>query len=202
MGHIIPTWRAYLVENDRRKGIRSLKDGFEKSNFFKIYSRLLSDKRVIEAAHEFGYKILFVCHPNMKGTKEYFEKNEATIVEESASYSKLFAETDLLITDYSSVGFDFAYLRKPMIYYQNDIEEFFSGNHTTQKGYFNYEKNGFGEVEYTLEKLVDRIVEYLENDCKLKQKYRDRIDSFFAFNDKKNCQRVFERIIQMEGEKR
>lgn len=198
---IIPTWRAYLVENDRRTGIRSLKDGFEKSNYFKIYSRLLSDKRVIEAAHEFGYKILFVCHPNMKGTKEYFEKNENIIVEESASYSKLFAETDLLITDYSSVGFDFAYLRKPMIYYQNDIEEFFSGNHTTQKGYFDYEKNGFGEVEYSLEKLVDRIVEYLENGCKLKQKYRDRIDSFFAFNDKNNCQRVYERIIQMEGEK-
>ncbi len=82
---IIPTWRAYLVENDRRTGIRSLKDGFEKSNYFKIYSRLLSDKRVIEAAHEFGYKILFVCHPNMKGTKEYFEKNENENVNEPLS---------------------------------------------------------------------------------------------------------------------
>ena len=99
------------------------------------------------------------------------------------------------------MGFDFAYLRKPAIYYQSDNEEFFSGNHTAQKGYFDYEKNGFGEVEYSLEKLVDRIVEYLENGCKLKQKYRDRIDSFFAFNDKNNCQRVYERIIQMEGEK-
>ena len=66
------------------------------------------------------------------------------------------------------------------------------------KGYFDYERDGFGEVEYDLESTVDRIIEYMENGCQLKDKYRERIDKFFAFNDQNNCQRVYEKIIEMD----
>lgn len=55
--------------------------------------------------------------------------------------------------------------------------------------------NNFGEVEHELEATVDRIIEYMENGCTLKQVYRERIDNFFAFNDKDNCRRVYEKIV-------
>ena len=94
---------------------------------------------------------------------------------------------------------DFSYLRKPLIYCQFDEKEFMgSGNHVYVPGYFDYERDGFGEVEYDLESTVDRIIEYMENDCKLKDKYRERIDKFFAFNDQNNCQRVYEEIIKLD----
>ena len=57
---------------------------------------------------------------------------------------------------------------------------------------------GFGEVERDLEGTVNRIIEYMENGCQLKQKYRERIDKFFAFNDQNNCQRVYEAIMGLE----
>jgi len=112
----------------------------------------------------------------------------------------MYAETDLLISDYSSAVFDFAYLRKPLVYCQFDREEFFSGKHTAVKGYFDYERDGFGEVETTLEGTVARIIEYMENGCALKDYYRERINNTFAFNDTKNCERVYQAICDNSRE--
>jgi CDP-glycerol glycerophosphotransferase (TagB/SpsB family) len=108
------------------------------------------------------------------------------------SYRKVFAESSLLVTDYSSVAFDFAYLRKPLLYCQFDYSEFREKHF--QEGYFDYQRDGFGEIETNLEDTVCRIIEYMKNGCKLKDKYRIRIDSTFPFNDKNNCERVYNAI--------
>ena len=100
-----------------------------------------------------------------------------------------------MITDYSSAVFDFAYLRKPIIYTHFDSQDFFGGKHTVKPGYFDFERDGFGEVEYDLESTVNRIIEYMENGCQLKDMYRERIDKFFAHNDKNNCQRIYDKVM-------
>lgn len=46
-----------------------------------------------------------------------------------------------MITDYSSVAFDFAYMKKSLVYAQFDREAFFEGQ-TYDEGYFNYETDG------------------------------------------------------------
>ena len=88
-------------------------------------------------------------------------------------------------------------MKKPVIYAQFDYDEFFAGAHVYKRGYFDY-KNGFGEIEYDLASTVNRIIEYLENDCKLKDEYRNRIEKFFAYHDKNNCERVYKKIIEIE----
>ena len=75
-----------------------------------------------------------------------------------------------------------------------------TGAHVCTKGYFDFVRDGFGEVTYDLQSTVDRIIEYMENDCRLKDVYRERIDRFFAFDDQNNCARVFDRIREREGE--
>ncbi|EOI6809927.1 CDP-glycerol glycerophosphotransferase family protein, partial [Campylobacter jejuni] len=55
------------------------------------------------------------------------------------SMQKLFCESSLMITDYSSAAFEMAVLKKPVIYYQFDKDEFFA-KHTVQKKYFDYKK--------------------------------------------------------------
>jgi len=45
---------------------------------------------------------------------------------------------------------------------------------------------------------VARIIEYMSSGCVLKDKYRRRIDDFFTFNDRNNCQRIFEKIMALE----
>ena len=197
---IMPTWRAYLVTGiDPKTGKRELKPGYCSSQYFGMYDKLLNSQQLFDAAEEMGYTIAFLAHPGMTATLDMLESDQRLkLLGEETPYRTVFAESDLLITDYSSVAFDFAYLRKPVIYYQLDKAEFFSGAHTYEKGYFDYEKDGFGEVEYSVEALVDRSIDYMQNECALKETYRKRIDSTFPFSDQNNCQRVYEAILKLD----
>lgn len=197
---IMPTWRKQLFGGiDAKTGIRPLAPNTDNSKYVAFYNDLLNHPRLLEAAHKLGYHVHFMPHPAFQHHLDLFVCSpDVTLLGVDASYGEVFAKSDLLVTDYSSTVFDFAYLRKAVLYTQFDQDEFFSGAHSYSKGYFDYERDGFGEVEYTLEDTVDRIIEYMENGCQLKEKYRQRIDNFFAFNDKNNCQRVYEKIIGID----
>ena len=95
-------------------------------------------------------------------------------------------ESALMITDYSSVAFDFAYLKKPVLYYQ------FNKDYNYKKGYYDFESMGFGKVLDNQDKLINKIEEYINQDCIMEEKYIKRVDTFFKFNDKNNSKRVYE----------
>ena len=197
---IMPTWRAYLVGGmDPHTGKRQEKPNFKNSLYYSMYCKLLSAPKLFDAAEKLGYTIRFLNHPNMTETSAFKGSDlRLQYLDANSSYQSIFSESAMIITDYSSVAFDFAYLRKPVMYFQLDNQEFFSGAHTYEKGYFDYERDGFGEVEYDLDTTVNRLIEYMQNGCRLKDEYRARIDKFFAFNDKNNCQRVYDKIIELD----
>ena len=198
---IMPTWRNYLVNKsnklDTKDGIKRYDESFKETIFFQFYDNLLNNKKFLLKAKELGYQIQFMPHPNLISYIDWFHHNDAvTFCSIHTKYREIFNHSSLILTDYSSVAFDFAYLRKPVVYCQFDKDIFFT-HHTYTKGYFNYERDGFGEVTYDLNSLVDCLIDYMENDCQLKNKYKQRIDDFFAYNDKKNCERVYEVIKSM-----
>lgn len=196
----MPTWRSYLTSNiDVQTDSRRIKGDFENSSYCQMYRKVFLDSRLYEAAKKYHYEIFLMLHPSMPlECTEYFKcDNNVKIMNKNTRYRELFADSKLIVTDYSSTVFDFAYLRKPVIYYQADVEEFFSGKHSYDKGYFDYERDGFGEVEYTAEALVNRIIEYMENGCQLKAVYKDRIEKTFAYCDRDNCRRVYEEIRKL-----
>lgn len=198
----LPTWRRYLATGqDQTTGFWHLKGGFASSRYATFYRELLSDPRLTKKAEELGYQIQFRIHPSFCGLADAFGfgKN-VRIVTEEVSYKEIYKKSALIITDYSSSINDFAYLRKPIMYCQFDDNEFFAGSHVGLKGDMDYERDGFGEVEYDLNSTVDRIIEYMENDCQLKEKYRKRIDSYFKFHDRNHCQRIYERILKDRAE--
>ncbi len=197
---IMPTWRKALMKISR--GVWYPDNKFDSSEYCQFYNSLINDERLLASAKKFGFKICFMPHVNTQSCLEYFHQNEeVTFWGLNKSYREIFAESNMIITDYSSVAFDFAYLHKPLIYTQFDKEEFFNGEHVCTQGYFDYERDGFGEVTYDLDSTVDLIIDYMKNGCQLKDKYRKRIDSFYAFHDKNNCQRVYEKIIEMLEDK-
>lgn len=195
---IMPTWRASLVSDiDAHTGQRTLIPGFHESIFYKMYEALFSDEAFLSKIEELGYKVQVLMHPNMDVTIPEFEiSDKINMMSYDTPYRDIFTESNLIITDYSSVAFDFAYLRKPVIYYQPDREEFFSGSHTYVQGYFDYDKDGFGEVCTDSEILKATILFYLENGCILKEMYKERINNTFPYADKNNCERVYQRILK------
>lgn len=198
----MPTWRSYLMTKmKKRSNLRELKRLFLDSTYLKFYHAIFNDRRLIDAAKKFGYRLAVLPHPQMQNFIKAFDPDPSIIqlgLDRKLSYRDVYAGTALALTDYSSAVFDFCYLRKPVVYTQFDKEEFFA-NHTYVPGYFEYERDGFGEVEYDLDSAVARIIEYMSNGCVLKDRYRRRIDNFFTFNDRNNCQRIFEKIMSLEA---
>lgn len=183
---IMPSWRRYLT--------RKSNEYIAESEYFKRFNSLINNEKLIEKAREHNYEIIFRPHPNVYNFIELFDENDYVKIDyEKTKFQTLFNNGSLLITDYSSVAFDFAYLYKPVLYYQYGNDYHFD----TEKSFFDYESMGMGEICKNEDELVDFIIEYIENDCKIKNKYVKRIDDFFLFNDKNNCKRVHEAIHEV-----
>ena len=201
---VMPTWRKWLMQDfnaaDSDKDATHVNGKFKETEFFRFYNDLLNHKLLLEKCEEYGYRLCFMPHTNLRESMDAFDRDERVLFFDlDKKYQDAFAEADLLVTDYSSTAMDFAYLRKPVLYAQFDKERFFSGEHTYQKGYFEYERDGFGEVVYDLESLAEQIISCMRSGCRLKEEYEKRIDVFFAYHDRNNCQRVFEKTAALMG---
>ena len=194
-----PTWRASLASKiDKRTGKRIYNPKFKETEFFKFYNGLINNPRLINYLKEKDYRLRFCPHPNLLVQIEDFDKNELLDIEKGEiNYQKEFKEAALLVTDYSSVLFDVAYLKKPIVSAQFDIKTFYEGQ-IYKKGYFEYEKDGFGPITYDIESTVDTIIEIIDNGAKMDKKYMDRVDNFYYKFDNKNCERVYKEIIKLK----
>ncbi|EAH8202181.1 bifunctional glycosyltransferase family 2 protein/CDP-glycerol:glycerophosphate glycerophosphotransferase [Campylobacter lari] len=188
---IMPTWRAGIVGNITNSSKRDLKENLKQSEYFQKWNSLLNNDSLKKLCELYSYAIVFNPHPNIiPYLKEFNLLSHVKIANQDESLQVLFCNSSLMITDYSSVAFEMAYLNKPVIYYQFDKEEFFT-SHTYQKGYFSYEKNGFGSVLENEENLLKELEILLKNNCKPFGIYKDNIDLTFVFKDGKCCERNY-----------
>lgn len=178
------TWRPNLYYQGEEE--------FLQSEYFKKYKDILGDKNLMTEISNYGYCIYLKLHPAMQKFVKCFEEfSYINIWEEK--YSDIFAKSDLLITDFSSIAYDFSYLRKPILYYQSDIEEFWKVA-LYNEGEMNYEEKGLGDVVYKYDDLKAKVLSYVRNGCEMEEKYLNRVESLFIYCDKNNCERVYEQI--------
>ena len=193
---IMPTWRRTLsgvVDPKTRE--RSYNPNFKESSYFLFWEKLITDEKICAKMRESGYRGLFVIHPcHLANAGDFVGNDVFAIAQGFADYTKLKAEASLMVTDYSSAVFEYAYLKKPLIYVQADRAEFY-GHHTYVPGFFDYNRDGFGPVTESYEETVAAIISCLDSNCQMEQKYLDRVDKFFTFKDKKNCSRVYDAIM-------
>lgn len=194
---ISPTWRENLSSKEYEG---NGKKNFILSEYYKRYKELLTNKELKQIIKQNGYKIKFLLHPAFTEIKEAFTDLQDNCIEilniKDIQYSQLFNECSMLITDYSSIHFDVATLKKPIIYYQFDKEDFFNNHY--EHGYFNYESDGFGEVIEEEKEVLEKIKIYILNDCKIEGKYKKKIEDTFVFLDKNNSKRVYQEIIKLD----
>ena len=197
---ISPTWRMQASMRIRTSEgeARDYNPLFKETSYFRVYNSLINDPRLLEAAKRLGYRIKYVLHPIVSVQAKDFTPNDVVDIIPSIgdmSYEDLFCESALMVTDYSGVQFDFAYMRKPVLYFHSDeIPAHY------EEGTFYYDTMAFGEIARTSEELTDLLIEYMEHDCAMKEKYRLRADDFFAFHDHNNCKRIYEVMTHYAGE--
>lgn len=194
-----PTWRMYnalpVVTSEGEQ--RGYNPDFKNSTYFKIYNNLINHERLIQTAKQYGYKIKFLLHPILSSQVDDFTPNSELEVIPSVgdlSYEKILTESSLMVTDYSGVQFDFAYMRKPIVYFHpEELPPHYDD------GIFFYDTMGFGEICTKTEELVDTLCEYMKNECQMKEEYVKRADHFFVYNDHNNCQRIYEKIMEYQA---
>ena len=193
-----PTWRMYnaLPVTTSEGEQRAYNPEFKHTEYFKVYNNLINHKRLIDCARETGYKIKFLLHPILSSQAEDFTPNPELEVIPSVgnlSYEKILTESSLMVTDYSGVQFDFAYMRKPIVYFHpEELPAHY------EEGVFFYDTMGFGEICTKTEELVDVLCEYMRSGCQMKEKYIARADDFFAYSDHNNCERIYQEILKSQ----
>ena len=83
-------------------------------------------------------------------------------------------------------------MKKPIIYYQFDESLYYKKHY--ERGYFDYDKMGFGKKVNDVSDLLFEIKKIINNGFDVDEKYLKHIDEFFVYRDNKNCERVYKCI--------
>lgn len=184
---VMPTWRRYLADEK----------AFLSSDYYAAWKSLLKDERLLGALEKTDTKLVFYPHYEMQPMLKHFRINHPNVIIanfEHYDVQQLLKESELLVTDYSSVYFDFAYMRKPVVHYQFDMQEYHRRHY--REGYFSFEKNGFGPIEADQNGVVEQILKISGNEYRMEEIYRNRIKEFFAYHDCSNCERIYQAIVR------
>ena len=147
---------------------------------------------------EIGDKYIILFRPHYFIANSFdFEKYNGFVynVSEIDDINELYIISDMLITDYSSVFFDYANLKRPMIFYMYDLE------------HYKDESNGFyidlkelpGNIVKTQEDLEKEILA-LDKNFVYDEKYKKFNEKYNYLDDGNASMRVVEKIILAKGE--
>ena len=190
----MPTWRMDLQHAGQ--------DAFLNSAYFHACQSLLNSPLLGRILNDSNCTFLFYPHYEVQKFIDLFssKSSRVRILSFQADVQQLLLEADILITDYSSISFDMAYMEKPMVFYQFDGGHFWSTHY--RKGYFDDETDGFGPVALTEDALLRELSNILSNGGQMAPEFLDRARRFFAYRDQDNCKRNFEAILKLaEGAK-
>ena len=138
------------------------------------------------------WRCLYRAHYKMAGL--IANADDARMMDASAypEMTELLLITDMLITDYSSCGGDFALLRRPMFLYQADVGEYMKDDHSF---YFKMEDSPFlvAHDQAELNRLID------ETDAEKARENGEALDRFFGTTETGHatdavCQYIIDRM--------
>lgn len=163
--------------------------------------KLLNDSKLMYELEKNNITLFFGLHQNSYFLKQYIFKHFQFIkIIKNEMISTCLLKSSLIVSDFSSVIFDFIYQKKPVIIYIPDyndthIKELYSEN------YYNLiESIGNGTIYFenkffNIRDVVDKIIYYINNDFKLEKKIVKFYESF-EFNCGNNLIQRFIDIIK------
>lgn len=194
---IMPTWRNWFVL--KSKNADGKLPPVEESKFCSTWNEFLNDKELQKLIKRYQLKVIFYPHRNMQPFIDVFRVDNPSIViakQKEYDVQMLLRKCAVLITDFSSVFFDVIYMKKPVIFYQFDEEEYRAKQY--QEGYFNYTDNPFS-IRYTDRKSVISALERtVMNEFNVGPDFLKGHAEYFPLYDTLNCDRTYTAIKNME----
>jgi glycosyltransferase involved in cell wall biosynthesis len=193
---VAPTWRSWLTSDmDIVSQRRELAPQVLESEFVAQWLAVLTSDRLRAAAEEHGAVVGFLPHPNLQPLLHQVDLPSwvRPLTFDDHDVQDLFARARVLVTDYSSMAFNAAYLDRPVVYFQFDRDRVLGGEHVGSRGYFEYERLGYGPVVEDADAAVEALVTAIANG--LAPEYQRRIAEAFPFRDGRCCERVTEAVL-------
>ncbi|MFI8965453.1 glycosyltransferase [Streptomyces sp. NPDC053493] len=195
---VMPTWRREIVAPSYNKAAKP-EIPFAASAYYRFFSALLRDERLLGTLQRHGVELEFMPHYEIRPYLKHFSIDHPSITVSTTGRDVQLAmrECSMLVTDYSSVFFDVAYMGKPVVYTNFDDEQFYSKHY--KRGYFDLARDGFGPTCATVERAVDEIVRSVERGFQVEPEYQRRAEEFFVLRDTSNCARAYQVIETLDA---
>ena len=107
--------------------------------------------------------------------------------------ARLYLVSDVLITDYSSVFFDYANLRRPMLFFTYDLEKY---RGILRGFYIDVEQELPGPMLFCTEEIIDAIHNLQTIQKDYEKRYKKFCDKYCAWEDGQAARRVVEAVFQ------
>ncbi|WP_278235153.1 CDP-glycerol glycerophosphotransferase family protein [Isoptericola sp. AK164] len=177
---VIPTWRSWL--GNRRQ--------FDDSEF-RVRWQAFFDHPAVRGMIDRGERVSFILHPNMRHFADGFDVTGVEVYRQGErAVQDLMREHAALVTDYSSVAFDFALLERPTFYFQFDRDRFFGsgGSH------LDLDAELPGPVLYDEDALASAVATASAEGFPLEPTYRERALRVFPAHDRRSTYRAYRSV--------
>lgn len=165
-----PTWKGKNVSNAKNDMLQIIAD-------IHYLQQTLGDQ----------YNIVIKVHPFLYKKALAYPEIKMQLVPDFVDSNELLATVDVLITDYSSIFFDFLVTGKPIIFYTWDADVYID-----ERGQYLPNEVLPGPIVYNSLELVESIKNLEENKKKYQEPYRNMQQQFASYEDGN----VTERIVQ------
>jgi CDP-glycerol glycerophosphotransferase len=152
-------------------------------------TRLLKDLENL--SHINDVSIVFRGHSLIEDTLSGITIKNIHVLNKTIDTNEFLSCTDILITDYSSILFDFIPTKRPIIYYAYDLEDYIS-----ERGLYIDIKKLPGKLCHTSEKLIDSINEILQEHSRVED-YDSAISIYNIHDDGNASSRVVQKIHEL-----
>ena len=186
---VMPSWRNWLG----REAHDNKNNDFAASEYAIKWNEFLNSPKLAAILKNNNKRLLFFPHRNMQKFISYFStdcENIEIAGSEKYDIQYLLKKAGLMVTDYSSVFFDFAYMRKPVIFYQFDEKKFREKQY--EEGFFDYHDTILGDWVASLSDVLDLLEKHIKD--KNNDVDETVIRRFFPLWDDHNSERIYKAI--------
>jgi glycosyltransferase involved in cell wall biosynthesis len=188
---LAPSWRKYLVGMDARQQWTPKHGYFLKSDYFRQMQGFLNSPALAQLLERYDYTLEFQLHPILAFYREHFQFQSPRVRFSVPGTPE--SDYAVFLTDISSFVFDFAYLRRAILYFVPDLDLFHAGMNDYSALDMPLE-DGLGPLVTDAEQAVEALGALLANDCQPQPQYREKTEQLFL-ETTNSCDQIYRALI-------
>lgn len=180
---LLPTWR---------KWIRGKKQFFG-STFFSHWNSLLGDDKFCQMLEKNNITAYFYPHFKLDEFRQEFQPQSGNIEiirADDVPLQDLIIECDMLLTDFSSVMWDFLYQNKPALCFMFDRDDMAKRHNGPPP--LDFDEELPAPICYEVDKVVEKMALFIQNEFTILSEHLALAETFFKYRDNENCLRIYE----------